>query len=666
MLSSVRYSYSHFLPCFLLTVLCVVVSYMCGAVPACGPRREGGGERGRTDAYCIFIARAAILGVFWLHQTMVAMVLKEGFKTPQNEVLATLTSCLAVRDKIVTGGNLWKHGGRLSHAELRGLVVGKERELSHTSVSLQMVRLAIQERQQWLIANGQAVDALASSTSEPPVRYVPGEGEYWHPGTATARRRVEDRVEHRMQAALAAAEQAAVEVRKLRPEPRAIPVAEVNWPAEQADPEPPHSAHPRPGRQCGSVAPRGSLHAAFGWEESGLEPIMAVGAGGYDEYYDVGEGYDATAEEYNVDGMLPVVLPGPPFPSEPIDPAVFETIVRTKVAAFWAAASRIRDRLLTYHHHKKWRLFWRGILIAQKYLRMWLAQVHAPTTPLTCPPAVCSEQNLLAPPSRIVLASEPTRACRRHMRAQTRYRRTLKKAVLIQHAYRTLVVRRVYHEEKQRRNAILMMQTALRTHIALTAYRRQLDAVRAIQRFYRKAHAPQPDESLVNVAVSAAPRCRAALTRPPTLRLVRTRVCFGCPLPPCHPAQRVRVRVTPTHYSCASLTPIPPRIAHRHPPSASPLVSSAALSGEVPLRMAQSTRLGQGTRAGARAPGLVRQLVPVAARQRPRTAAGQEWCVRGGGVCGGRCRKAEEEEEEEEEEEAPRRGGGRRRGRRRG
>ena len=253
---------------------------------------------------------------------MVAMVLKEGFKTPQNEVLATLTSCLAVRDKIVTGGNLWKHGGRLSHAELRGLVVGKERELSHTSVSLQMVRLAIQERQQWLIANGQAVDALASSTSEPPVRYVPGEGEYWHPGTATARRRVEDRVEHRMQAALAAAEQAAVEVRKLRPEPRAIPVAEVNWPAEQADPEPPHSAHPRPGRQCGSVAPRGSLHAAFGWEESGLEPIMAVGAGGYDEYYDVGEGYDATAEEYNVDGMLPVVLPGPPFPSEPIDPAV--------------------------------------------------------------------------------------------------------------------------------------------------------------------------------------------------------------------------------------------------------------------------------------------------------------------------------------------------------
>ena len=28
---------------------------------------------------------------------------------------------------------------------------------------------------------------------------------------------------------------------------------------------------------------------------------------------------------------------------EPIDPAVLETIVRTKVAAFWAAASRIRD-----------------------------------------------------------------------------------------------------------------------------------------------------------------------------------------------------------------------------------------------------------------------------------------------------------------------------------
>ena len=34
---------------------------------------------------------------------------------------------------------------------------------------------------------------------------------------------------------------------------------------------------------------------------------------------------------------------------------VLEPLVRSKVSAFWAAASRIRDRLLTYHHHKKFR-----------------------------------------------------------------------------------------------------------------------------------------------------------------------------------------------------------------------------------------------------------------------------------------------------------------------
>ena len=59
-----------------------------------------------------------------------------------------------------------------------------------------------------------------------------------------------------------------------------------------------------------------------------------------------------------------------PASFEPLEPALLEPLVRTKVALFWAAASRIRDRLLTYHHHRKFRNFIRGILSAQKNLRM--------------------------------------------------------------------------------------------------------------------------------------------------------------------------------------------------------------------------------------------------------------------------------------------------------
>ena len=39
---------------------------------------------------------------------------------------------------------------------------------------------------------------------------------------------------------------------------------------------------------------------------------------------------------------------------EILDTSVLEPFVLHKVAAFWAAASRIRDRLLTYHCQKKY------------------------------------------------------------------------------------------------------------------------------------------------------------------------------------------------------------------------------------------------------------------------------------------------------------------------
>ena len=112
---------------------------------------------------------------------------------------------------------------------------------------------------------------------------------------------------------------------------------------------------------------------------------------------------------------------------DPLESAVLDTLVRTKVASFWEAASRIRNRLLAYHHRRKFRSaaprphhsppftihhspstptlpplpphreFFRGVLVAQKYLRMWLSQ--------------------------------------------TRYRRKLMMALRIQNAYRTHVIR---------------------------------------------------------------------------------------------------------------------------------------------------------------------------------------------------------------------------------
>ena len=61
---------------------------------------------------------------------------------------------------------------------------------------------------------------------------------------------------------------------------------------------------------------------------------------------------------------------------EPLEMGVLEPLVRSKVALFWAAASRIRDALLTHYHHKRFRAFWHGVRVAQKWLRMWLAYIR--------------------------------------------------------------------------------------------------------------------------------------------------------------------------------------------------------------------------------------------------------------------------------------------------
>ena len=98
--------------------------------------------------------------------------------------------------------------------------------------------------------------------------------------------------------------------------------------------------------------------------------------------------------------------------------AVLEPMVRTKVAAFWAAASRIRDRLLTHYHQKRYRAFWHGVRVAQKWLRMWLERC--------------------------------------------RFKRTIGAAATIQHALRTQTVRHEYSERKARRDAAVKLQKSVR------------------------------------------------------------------------------------------------------------------------------------------------------------------------------------------------------------
>jgi hypothetical protein len=120
------------------------------------------------------------------------------------------------------------------------------------------------------------------------------------------------------------------------------------------------------------------------------------------------------------------------------------------VVILWQAASRIRDRLLTYHHQRKFREFWRGVLVAQKHLRMWLCQ--------------------------------------------TRYRRTLEKAMRIQYAYRTHVVRLDYMHSRLRRAATTRMQARTRSYLATREYRIKLNAVGQIQAAYRMKHPAKPPE----------------------------------------------------------------------------------------------------------------------------------------------------------------------------
>ena len=135
---------------------------------------------------------------------------------------------------------------------------------------------------------------------------------------------------------------------------------------------------------------------------------------------------------------------------EPLETSVMEQLVSAKVSAFWEAASRIRDRLLTYHHHRKFREFWRGVLIAQKYLRMWLCH--------------------------------------------SRYRRTLAMASRIQHAQRSRKLHQAYRGRRERRLAALALQAAFRMHADRAAFTARRDAALALQRYYRRLHPLETDD----------------------------------------------------------------------------------------------------------------------------------------------------------------------------
>ena len=141
---------------------------------------------------------------------------------------------------------------------------------------------------------------------------------------------------------------------------------------------------------------------------------------------------------------------------EPLDVSVLEPLVRSKVDAFWQAASRIRDALLTYYHQKRFRAFWKCVRIAQKYLRMWLAL--------------------------------------------RRFKRMVSSAGTIQHAVRSHRVRLACQARRARRGAAIRLQKHLRGWVAMRQYLRVLDAASTIQAAYRLKHPPPQADGAVSAA----------------------------------------------------------------------------------------------------------------------------------------------------------------------
>ena len=145
---------------------------------------------------------------------------------------------------------------------------------------------------------------------------------------------------------------------------------------------------------------------------------------------------------------------------EPLDVSVLEPLVRSKVDAFWQAASRIRDALLTYYHQKRFRAFWKCVRIAQKYLRMWLAL--------------------------------------------RRFKRMVSSAGIIQHASRSHRVRLACQERRARRGAAIRIQKHLRGWVAMREYLRVLDAASTIQAAYWLKHPPPQADSAAEGLVTSA------------------------------------------------------------------------------------------------------------------------------------------------------------------
>ena len=125
----------------------------------------------------------------------------------------------------------------------------------------------------------------------------------------------------------------------------------------------------------------------------------------------------------------------------PLDESQFEPLVRQRIEEFWAAAARIANAVVKYFRLKQWRNFFRCVLIAQKYLRMWLAL--------------------------------------------RRFRRQVVAARMIQHAVRSHNVKIMYIYRKLQAKAVKLVQSYARRWIARTFLLKQRDSAVLIQRHFR-------------------------------------------------------------------------------------------------------------------------------------------------------------------------------------
>jgi len=131
----------------------------------------------------------------------------------------------------------------------------------------------------------------------------------------------------------------------------------------------------------------------------------------------------------------------------PLDTSLFAPLVRAKVAEFWAAAERISRQLVKYWRKRQLRKFFNGIVVAQKYLCMWLAV--------------------------------------------RRFRRMVAAVEIIQHAVRARTTRLMAMYLKLQHRSSVVIQTFCRQALARRRYLRLRNAAIAIQRWVRALRVPK-------------------------------------------------------------------------------------------------------------------------------------------------------------------------------